>query len=317
MKWVVRILTALVLLGVAVWLLRPGVGEIAFDADAIGDDPVAYLAAQESRFDDIVEGTQKRVVWAGDPGARTDWVVVYVHGFSASSEEIRPVPDQVAAALGANLYFTRLEGHGRDGAAMAESSAEAWLRDFDEGLAIARRLGDRVLVMSASTGGTIAALASARGRDVDAQVMVSPNFGVQAAGAFLLTLPGARSWVPLLVGETRSFEAENPAHAKYWTTRYPTEAVVPMALSVRAAKAAALQRITTPALVIFSEDDQVVRPEATRAAMARWGGPVTLEPVSPPPGNAPSNHVLAGDILSPDMTAPVTDMILDWVRALP
>lgn len=317
MRWVAAALLALGTAAGAMWLLRPSVGEVSFDASAIGDDPAAYLARQEARFDDIVAGTEKRVVWRDGPGVRTDWVIVYLHGFSASSEETRPLPDRVAEALSANIVFTRLTGHGRDGTAMAEATPEAWLADLDEALAVAAQMGDRVLALSASTGGTLSALGAARGRDIDAHVMISPNFEPRATGAWLLTLPGARDWVPLLAGDTRDFEPENERHARYWTHEYPTEATVPMAVLVRGANVAPLDRIEAPALVLLSEEDDVVSPEATRDAMQRWGGPFTIEAVTPPSGNAPSNHVLAGDILSPDMTAPMAERIVRWVSTLP
>ena len=72
----------------------------------------SYLRDREAVVGGITPGTEKRILWAGAAGARTDWAVVYLHGFSATSEEIRPVPDRVAAGLGANLYFTRLAGYG-------------------------------------------------------------------------------------------------------------------------------------------------------------------------------------------------------------
>ena len=63
---------------------------------------------------------------------------------------------------------------------------------------------------------------------------------------------------------------------------------------------------------------RVVRAEATRAAAEAWGGPVTLAPQTlPETGADPFHHVIAGDILSPAMTAPVTQTILDWVASLP
>ena len=40
---------------------------------------------------------------------------------------------------------------------------------------------------------------------------------------------------------------------------------------------------------------------------------------SPTPGPEadPSNHVIAGDILSPSLTGPVTERILGWIDTLP
>ncbi|MDD4273595.1 MAG: hypothetical protein PHG14_07705 [Desulfobacter postgatei] len=38
---------------------------------------------------------------------------VYIHGFSATRKETAPLSDLVAKTLNANLFYTRLSGHGR------------------------------------------------------------------------------------------------------------------------------------------------------------------------------------------------------------
>ena len=60
---------------------------------------------------------------------QTQWAVVYIHGFSASRMETAPLADTIATALGANLFYARLAGHGRGGAAMGEPSVQDWLAD--------------------------------------------------------------------------------------------------------------------------------------------------------------------------------------------
>ncbi|MGL4320668.1 MAG: alpha/beta hydrolase, partial [Paracoccaceae bacterium] len=67
--------------------------QITFDAGTLPDDLDAYLATSEAGFADITPGSAKRIVWAGAVGAKTPLAIVYVHGFSATAEEIRPVPD--------------------------------------------------------------------------------------------------------------------------------------------------------------------------------------------------------------------------------
>ena len=110
------IVLALSITGLLLFAPRePVTGPLTFTQDRLGEDLDLYLAAEEGEYDDIIPGTQKRIVWAGEAGARTTFSIVYIHGFSATSEEIRPVPDNVAEALGANLYYTRLAGHGRGG----------------------------------------------------------------------------------------------------------------------------------------------------------------------------------------------------------
>ncbi|ETX16138.1 lysophospholipase [Roseivivax halodurans JCM 10272] len=323
MRWLARIFLVALLAVAATWAFGPresrelGAG---FDTAALGEDLDEWLAGQEARFDDIVPGTEKRIVWAGAPGQATDWALIYVHGFSASSEEVRPLPDNVAEALGANLYYTRLAGHGRDGAAMAEPELADWMADMGEAMAIGRRIGNRVLVISTSTGGTLSTLMAADPEMSDGLAglaLISPNYLVANSAARMLTWPGAEWWVPLVVGRERGFTPVNAAHARYWTERYPTVAVLPMAASVAEVRDIDYASLETPALFIFSPDDRVVDAGAIRHVADAWGGPAETEIVRPGPGTDPSSHVLAGEILSPALTEPITERIVHWVGTLP
>jgi alpha-beta hydrolase superfamily lysophospholipase len=315
-----RVLLGFALLAGLFWLLPRETIEIPATPRQV-DDPAARLAAREAAHDDIRPGAAARIRWAGAPGAPTGTVLLYLHGFSASAEEIRPVPDDVADALGANLVFARLAGHGRDGAAMAQPRAGDWIADTALFLAVARAVGDRVLVMGTSTGGTLAAWAMTEpdmAADVAGVILVSPNFALADPLGRLLEWPLARAWVPRVAGAERGFEPLNAGHAAHWTTAYPTVAAVSLGTLLREMRGRELGAARQPALVLFSDDDRVVSADATRAAAARWGGPVTLAPLSlPAEGADPLHHVIAGDILSPAMTAPVTRIILDWVAELP
>lgn len=300
---------------------EPVAGPIVIDKTAIAGDVDAYLYKAEASIPQLVRGSQKHVQWH-DPARknRTEWAVVYIHGFSATSFEIRPVPKLVAQSLEANLYYTRLKGHGRDGPAMAEATVPGWMNDVAEALEVGRRIGDRVLVVSTSTGGTLSAMAAfdARLKDgIDALVFIAPNFGLQAGGSQLLTMPYARSFVPLLVGKERGFTPDNDEQAKRWTTTYPTTAVIPMAASVKAANALPFEEASHPALFIFADADKVVSAARTRQIAARWGSSVSLYPVAMQKEDDPSSHVIAGDIMSPSQTYPVAERILLWATGLP
>lgn len=321
-KWLGRALLAVIILGAALWVFgpyEPVNTKVSFDAAALGDDPAAYLAAQEAKFDDIRPGAAKRIVWAGDPGAKTPISVVYFHGFSASAEEIRPVPDRIAQALGANLVFTRFTGHGRSGDAMAEATAERWMQDAAEAMAVARAVGDEVLVLSTSTGGTIAALTALdpeMSKGIKGMAFVSPNFGINNPAAPLLTMPAARYWLPSLVGAERSFEPRNEGQAAHWTTRYPSVAALPLAALVKYANAQDFSGLTIPALFHFSQHDKVVVPARTQDIADRWGGPVTLSEPKLGPEDDAFAHVITGDIVSPGQTDAVVDLVLAWFGEL-
>jgi pimeloyl-ACP methyl ester carboxylesterase len=321
-KFVGRVLLALIFVGVLMWFFGPFEDvsfDTAFDESQLDGGVDAYLVGQEAQILNIRDDSEKRVIWAGEAEVKTPLSVVYLHGFSASSEEIRPVPDKVAAALGANLVYTRFQGHGRDSGAMAESTVTGWMADAVEALAVARRVGDKVLILSTSTGGTLTALALHEPQlqtDVVGVVFVSPNFGVNNGAAPMLTLPAARYWLPFLVGKTRSFEPLNEAQARHWTTTYPSTAVFPMAASVKAAVALDYSSIKIPALFHYAKGDKVVRADRTQRIAAQWGGPVTTVRPQLAEGDDPSQHVIAGDIISPGQTERSVAAILEWYGAL-
>lgn len=317
--WILALLVAAAGLAFGLGPREPVDRAIAFDAAALPEDLDAYLAAAEARVPALRPAAARRIHWAGTPGERTPLAIVYLHGFSASAEEIRPVPDAVAAALGANLHYARLRGHGRDGPAMAEARAGDWIEDTAEALAIGRRIGERVLVLATSTGGTLAALAAtdpALAEGLAGVALVSPNFRIGRVEAGMLTLPWARHWLPRMAGDVRGFTPLNAAQAEHWTERYPSVAVLPMAALVAHVRGLDLGTARAPALFLYSEHDEIVDPAATREAYAAWGGPKRIEPLVMGPGDDPYSHVIAGDILSPDQTDRAVALILDWAASI-
>jgi alpha-beta hydrolase superfamily lysophospholipase len=293
--------------------------EIAFDPATLPEDLEAWLAEREAAVPALRPESGKQIVWTAAPGTKTPLAVVYIHGFSADREEIRPVPDDVATALGANLFFTRLAGHGRDGAAMAEPTAGDWLEDVAEAMAIGRRLGDRVVLIGTSTGGTLAALAAADptlSQGLAGVVLVSPNFKVRNAAAFLLDLPLAPVWAPWIAGREAGFTPINDGQAAHWTTAYPSSAFFPMAALLREAKRTDFAAAKVPLLVLSNPIDQVIDPAAIAPVAAAWGGKVTSVDLTPGPNDDPYGHVLAGRILSPGLTDGVVETILNWTPGL-
>ncbi|TPK88718.1 alpha/beta fold hydrolase [Mesorhizobium sp. B2-4-17] len=291
---------------------------VHFNPSVIGDDPQAYVAKVEAGVPGIREGLEKEIIWANPMvHAKTPLSIVYIHGFSASKGEVRPLPDEVAEQLDANLFYTRLTGHGEDGAAMTQGSVNAWINDYEEALAIGRAIGDKVIVISTSTGGSLAAWAATQpgaSEGVAAIAFISPNFGVKASGAEILTMPWGKQIAELVAGKERSFVPHNALHEKFWTTSYPIAATMPMQALTELAYGAPVEKATIPALFIFSDMDKVVRPDRTREIAARWGGAHELVPMEGM--GDPDNHVLAGDALSPSTTAFLVQRIAVWIEAV-
>lgn len=320
-RWLGRILMALVVGGAVLWVFGPYEPvdlKTSFEPRRFGEGVQVYFESIESNVADITPGTEKRMIWRpGFKEQRTPFSVLYVHGFSASSEEIRPVPDRVAEALGANLVFTRLRGHGRSGAALAEASVNDWMMDLAEGLAAARQVGDRVVLIATSTGATLATAAALdveMSREVAAMILVSPNYEINNPLAPLLTLPAARYWLPPLAGQQRSFPAHNAEHLTYWTTSYPSVAVLPMAALLKKVRAMQVGQITIPTLFWYSDNDQVVRPDVTDAIVAAWGTDKTVHKVTLAAGDDPYSHVITGDVMSPGQTDFAVQGFLTWLK---
>ncbi|MFN3506969.1 MAG: alpha/beta hydrolase [Allorhizobium sp.] len=317
MGLVLVVITVAVVALVALYRMPP---ELALEREAriaTGAEALeAHIAAEEATVGAIREGLAKQIVWA-NPAERqkTAISVIYVHGFSASAAEVRPLPDLVAQGLGANLFFTRLAGHGlNDPDALGLVTIEDWADDIGEALAVGKLLGDQVVVISTSTGASLVTWALGRPALADrvaASVFLSPNYGVQASGSFLLTGPFGSQIARLLIGERRGFEPISPLNAHNWTTDYPVEALIPMAQSVRLATHTPVEQIRIPALFIQSADDKVVRPDRTAALASRWGGHYAL--IDPGPTGDANNHVIAGDTYSPQTTEPIARTILDWL----
>jgi len=292
--------------------IRPG-----FPPDLPVERIDSWLLAREAGVPGLIEGTDKTVVWAGAPGRRTPLALVYLHGFSASRGELEPVPQVVAAALGANLFLTRLAGHGQGGAALGRVRAADWALDLDEAVGLGRRLGSRVVLIGTSTGGSLAALAAADPalrEGLAGLVLVSPNFGLHSAQARVLDLPHVRRWLRWVAGTERGFDPQSSEHARAWTTRYPVEAMIAMRAVQRQAAAADYAGIDLPVLALLAEGDTVVDPAATRRVLAGWGGPVRIEVIEG--ADHRDQHVIAGRILSPSTTDRVAGLIAGWIAEL-
>ena len=302
------------------FLLGPRVGfEERWSEPEVPDDPEAWLMEREAGVPDLRLGDEKGVVWADDL-ARTPTPVslVYVHGFSADRHEMEPVLSEVGRTAGANVFFTRLRGHGRDGAAMAEATVEDWLDDVAEAVAVGARIGSRVVLVGTSTGGTLATWAASRpeaATRVAGLVLVSPNFQPKDRTSRVLLLPWGSVVARTIIGEERCFVPESDAQARHWTTCYPTEVLATMMALVEHVRRMDLSSINVPTLVLYSPEDQVVEPLETERVLERMTG-IEPEVRIVRSTTDPARHVLAGDIVSPESNEEVRSVILAFLERI-
>ena len=180
-------------------------------------------------------------------------------------------------------------------------------------------MGDRVIILSCSTGGTLVATGIANGvfsEKLFSTVFFAPNFGVQDKMAPLLTWPLALYWAPFIGGEMRTSTPRNRLHARYWTTSYPTVSLIPMMQLIDMVDDAELSASIVPALFYFSPDDRVVDPRKTENFIARWRGPKEIRRINGNESEDELNHLITGRVVSPSQVKRAADTISNWHESI-
>jgi len=188
-----------------------------------------YIKTNEAKHK-LKPDNEARVVWANDTAKqKTDYVIVYIHGFSASQEEGDPVHRNIAKEFGCNLYLARIAEHGIDTTdEMVNLTADKYWESAKEALAIGKQLGKKVILMSTSTGGTVSLkLAAAYPDDVSALILMSPNIAINNDKAWLLNVHWGLQIARSITGSDYvGSKTNNKLKEQYWYSRYRLEAAV-------------------------------------------------------------------------------------------
>jgi alpha-beta hydrolase superfamily lysophospholipase len=304
-------LVALAVLSGPLFPFKPLPSDIA-DVVAKVPDVDLYLSRREAQHAEIKPGQAKAILW-NDPVARskTPLALVYIHGFSASRKDVAPVVETLAGALGANAFLTRLAAHGRTTPVeFAAVSAQDWLDDAREALAVGRRIGDRVILIGISTGALLATMAAIEDNspDIATLVLLSPNFALRDWRAKFISGPLGRV-LARLIGKEHSFQPDSSGHAEFWTTHYPSQGIVALMDLLNHARSIRLVTLKMPILVIYTDRDVVVDTAAIQDRFDEIQGPPKLIVDLP----EASRHELTGDALAPQTVRPVVQRILKFL----
>jgi esterase/lipase len=186
-----------------------------------------HIAQKESQFDNIKSNNQSQIIWA-DSVRKTPYAVVYLHGFSASPLEGDPIHKEFAERYGCNMYLPRLAGHGIDDKESFKNlTPKALIDSAKEAIAIGKLLGDKVILMSCSTGGTLSVYLSALNQeDVHAQILFSPNIAIHNPSTKLLAYPWGLQILKQMNGSDY-FKIRSTQESKlFWTHTYRIEGLV-------------------------------------------------------------------------------------------
>ena len=282
--------------------------QVPEDAQAID----AFLQAREAAAGSVIDGAHAHVHWHERPGVRAPVSILYLHGFSASPRELHPVMEDAADALGANVVFMRLHGHGLEGGDMADTSVDAWLTDAELGYQLARVVGDEVVIAATSTGAPLSLQLAARHRNdpvLRGQLLTSPNLGVRNPLAEVLLWPWGAPILRLAI-PSRCGTHTTEEQRRYWTACYDTRGVIAMMDLIASVRRIEPETLDLPTRVFLNPDDPVIDPQAAIAWLERLPD-VEITRWSPP-GDA-DGHVLGGDLKSPEGTGLLTEAVRESV----
>lgn len=274
----------------------PALQEVPSNADEL----ISFVNIQNATHK-LKPGNEAKIVW-NNPAekSKTKVAVLYLHGFSASQMEGFPTHLRFAEKYGCNLYLARLSDHGIDTTdAMYELTADRLWNSAKEAYAVAKNLGDEVVIMSTSTGGTLAIKLAATYPEIKGLINFSPNLEINDPAAFLLNDPWGLQIARLVFkGDFRTVDADDE-YKKYWYAKYRLESVVALEELVETiATTDTYRKVACPVFngVYYRDEenqDQVIKVSAVREMHREIATPADQKVLVEFP--AAGNHVIGND----------------------
>ena len=266
-----------------------------------------FVAANEAKHK-LKLDNEARIVWFDSAKTKTEYSVVYLHGFSASQEEGNPVHRDFAKRYGFNLYLARLADHGVDTTEqLLQFNGDRFWESCKEALMIGKALGNKVIVMSTSTGGTTALmLAGEYPQDVHALINVSPNIAINNGTVWLANNPwGLQIARKVVGGDYQVITDFTEERKQYWNDKYRLEAVSALQEIIEdKMNKSTFEKVKCPTLTLYyykneEEQDQTVKVSAILEMNEQLGTPADQKVEKAIP-NAEA-HVIGGRLASKDI----------------
>ncbi len=264
----------------------------------------SYIAAKESKTL-LKPGNEARVIWADSAQPKkTKIVFMYVHGFSASPMEGDPLHREVAKKFGANLLLARVAGHGvpDSDSTYATVTADDYYQSVENYYAIAKKLGDEVVVLGTSFGGAMSLVLAANHPEIKALMLYGPCIAIKDPNATLLDNPWGLQMAHLITGsDYRDIPVMAPGHAENWSLHYRLEGVVAVQnLLTHAMTKEVFEKVKIPVFMGYyykdeEHQDNVVSVDAMKEMYAALGTPAALKREEAFPNSG--NHVITSNLL--------------------
>jgi pimeloyl-ACP methyl ester carboxylesterase len=294
-----------------IYMLGPTPAEPKFSKvmPTVPEEAVALedFILKNERKHNLKPDNEARVVWADSAKQKTEYAIVYLHGFSASYKEGDPIHFRMAQQFGCNLFLSRLADHGIDTTeVLMQFTADRFWESAKEALAIGKALGNKVILVSTSTGGTAALLLAAMyPEDVHALINMSPNIAINDAAAFLLNNPWGLQIARIVLGSNYREWAGSAERLRYWNNKYRVEALVQLEELVEASmNEDTFLKVNQPSLTLYyykneNEQDPEVKVSAMLEMNRQLGTPDSLKRIVAIPHAGA--HVIGSSMVSKDV----------------
>lgn len=231
------------------------------------------LNQSEYYTQNIKYDNQARIVWYDSLiKKKTPISIVYLHGFTASGEEGNPTHKEFAERYGCNLYIARLDYHGLDGENQLQfMTAEGLYNDTKRAIAIGKKLGDEVILMSTSTGGTLALYYVANHGDIKGIINYSPNIRVKQKASYLIDKPWGLQLIRFAYGGKYKIDECNDYDLEYWNCKTRLEAVIELqSLVDNTMLEETFEQITTPSFTAYYYKDKANMDPTVSVHAIKW-----------------------------------------------
>ena len=275
-----------------------------------------YIAFKESKMV-LKPGNEARIVWADSTQPKkTKIVFMYVHGFSASPMEGDPLHREVAKKFGANLLLARVAGHGvpDSDSTYANVTADDYYQSVENYYAIAKKLGDEVVVLGTSFGGAMSLVLAANHPEIKALMLYGPCIAIKDPNATLLDNPWGLQMAHLITGsDYRDIPVMAPGHAENWSLHYRLEGVVAVQnLLTHAMNKEVFEKVKMPVFLGYyykdeEHQDNVVSVDAMKVMFEQLGTPAGLKKSEAFPNSG--NHVITSNLLGKLTDKPIASSV--------
>lgn len=280
------------------------------------DELEEYIAHKESLVK-LRKDNEAKIIWNYDSIKRqTEYVFLYIHGFSASHGEGNPVHVNVASHFNCNLYLARITGHGQDTIdALWNYTPESAWESAKEALVIAQQLGQKVIIVSTSTGGTLAIkLAAEYPNLVHALINLSPNIRIKDPLARIMNDPWGLQILRMVnSGNHRIVKHKEEEAPLYWDTIYQVGALVALEeLMETTMLPEVFNKVTCPVLTLYyykdvNHQDDIVDVSVIPGVHEQFSTPLGQNIYTPL--STQGDHVIGSSIKSKDYIAVQNEII--------